>query len=400
VLSATGLADRGGAKRAICAPLHEVFGKGEIMLRAAASATTRYRTDTRLEGYMSMKRSKILVLSGLMLCTVAGVAQAADPPVAAGAAAPAPAPAASAAAAAPSSTATPDKAPIPASGDLQAPSSTKRAETLEPKPVYLPPTLNGARLQADPIADGAMLGIAIGFAGLSTMVLSTGEIRPQQISSTFDTSKLLGIDRVAVTQTVDPNAKMLSNIGLYAAIGYTLIDTIATGFREGSKQSALVDGIIYAEALAITTGVTNLAKVAVRRPRPYAYVQAAAHKNDPNYSNADSDSSLSFFSGHSATVGAAAGVATYLAFTRSPNSIRPWLTLAGGTALTAFVSVERVRAGDHFPTDVIAGAMAGAGIGVLVAHLHREDSAKQRRVWIGFTPGAGQGGMATLGGLF
>ncbi|MEP7125382.1 MAG: phosphatase PAP2 family protein, partial [Byssovorax sp.] len=121
---------------------------------------------------------------------------------------------------------------------------------------------------------------------------------------------------------------------------------------------------------------------------------------DPNYSNADSDSSLSFFSGHAATVGAAAGVATYLAFTRSPNGIRPWLTLAAGTALTAFVSVERVRAADHFPTDVIAGALSGAGIGVLVAHLHREDTAKQRRVWIGYTPAAGEGGTVTLGGVF
>jgi undecaprenyl-diphosphatase len=351
-----------------------------------------------------MKRSKFSVLPGLIVgaVTLGGAAQAADPPVAA------PAPAASAVAApvapapAASSTATtPDKPVVAAPVELQAPTSTKRTETLVPTPVYTPPTLNGARLQADPIADGAMLGIALGFAGLSTVILSTGEIRPQQISSTFTTSQLLGIDRTAITQTVDPNAGTISNIGLYAAIGYTVIDTIATGFREGSRQAALVDGIIYAETLAITAGVTNLAKVAVRRPRPTAYIAAAQHKNDPTYSNSDSDSSLSFFSGHAATVGAVTGVATYLAFTRSPSSIRPWLTLVGGTALTAFVGVERVRAGAHFPTDVIAGAMAGAGIGVLTAHLHREDTAKQRRVWIGFTPsGVGEGGMGTVGGLF
>lgn len=335
----------------------------------------------------------------MSVVTLSGVARAADPPIAPAAATPPPAPAESAAPApvAPSATADKPLAPVPL--DLQAPTSTKRTQTFEPTPVYQPPTLNGSRLQADPIADGAILGIAVGFAGLSTVILSTGEIRPQQISPTFTASKLLGIDRTAVTQTVDPHAGLISNIGLYAAFTYTLIDTIATGFREGSKQAALVDGIIYAEALALTASVTNLAKVAVRRPRPYAYIAAAAHKNDPSYSNVDSDSSLSFFSGHAANCGAAAGVATYLAFTRSPSSIRPWLTLLGGTALTAFVGVERVRSGDHFPTDVIAGAMAGAGIGILVAHLHREDTAKQRRVWIGFTPGAGQGGMATLGGL-
>jgi hypothetical protein len=43
--------------------------------------------------------------------------------------------------------------------------------------------------------------------------------------------------------------------------------------------------------------------------------------------------------------------------------------------------------------------MAGAGIGVLVPHLHREDTVKQRAVWVGFTP-SGQGGAATLSGYF
>lgn len=338
-----------------------------------------------------------LSLSGLMVGTIAlsSVARAADPPVVPAATTPTPAEKA-----APTPAAKPGEAPVPLPPPVQSSTSQKRAETFEPRPVYAPPTLDGARLQADPIADGAILGIAVGFTLLSTMIISTGELRPQQISATFSTTQLLGIDRIAVTQKVDGNASLISNIGLYSAIGYTLIDTIATGFREDSKQSALVDGIIYGEALALTAGVTNLAKMAVRRPRPNAYIAAADHKNDPSYSNADSDSSLSFFSGHAATCGAAAGTATYLAFTRSPHSIRPWLTLAGGTLLTGFVSYERVRGGSHFPTDVIAGAIAGAGMGVLVAHLHREDTAKQRRVWIGFVPSAGEGGVGTLSGLF
>ena len=53
------------------------------------------------------------------------------------------------------------------------------------------------------------------------------------------------------------------------------------------------------------------------------------------------------------------------------------------TVLTAY---GRVQSGDHFPTDVIAGAMAGAGIGILVPHLHRSDEVKRRPVWIGFLP--------------
>ena len=347
-------------------------------------------------------RSQRLLLSCVMAgaLTLSGSARAADEPaVDPRAAAPPPTtPASTAPVPAASSTATPEKKPPPLP-IAQSATSQKRSETLEPRPVYQPSTLGASRLQADPIADGAVLGIAAGFGILSDMIISTGELRPQQISPTFSTSQLLGIDRIAVTQHVDPNARTLSNIGLYAALSYTLIDTIATGFREDSRQAALIDGIIYGEVLALTAGVTNLAKMAVRRPRPAAYTAAAAHKNDPDYSNADTDSSLSFFSGHAANTGAVAGAATYLAFTRSPHSVRPWLTLAGGTLLTVFVGYERVRAGAHFPTDVIAGGIAGAGIGVLVAHLHREDTAKQRRVWIGFTPGLGTGGTLTLGGL-
>jgi undecaprenyl-diphosphatase len=79
--------------------------------------------------------------------------------------------------------------------------------------------------------------------------------------------------------------------------------------------------------------------------------------------------------------------------------LRPWATLAGAVTLTSFVAVERVRSGAHFPTDVIAGAFAGAGIGMLVVHLHRYDSETRRPVWVGALPVEGGGGVM-VGGRF
>jgi undecaprenyl-diphosphatase len=267
-----------------------------------------------------------------------------------------------------------------------------------PAPAEAPPHA-GARFDVDPVADGALILGAGGFAWLLDEVNSTGEIRPQQISPTFDKSQLLGIDRIALSENPDGNSGMLSNVGLFAAIGFAVVDPVLSGIREKNVQSGIVDALMYAESASITWGLTNLAKMAVRRPRPLAYIDAERHKGDPNYSNADTDSTLSFFSGHSSITATLTATATYLAFARAPHTARPWLTLLAGTALTTFVSAERVMSAKHFPTDVIAGAMAGAGVGLLVPLIHRSEGIKQRVVWVGFAPAEfGKGGVLQAGG--
>ena len=94
-----------------------------------------------------------------------------------------------------------------------------------------------------------------------------------------------------------------------------------------------------------------------------------------------------------------------MAFARSGwRRPRPWITLAVGTLLTAFVSYMRVRSGEHFPTDVIMGSVAGAGVGVLVPHFHRrphyhDHELESPPVFIGYTP-APSGGSLTLQWFF
>lgn len=254
--------------------------------------------------------------------------------------------------------------------------------------------------KADPIGDGALLAGALGFAGLSEAILSTGEIRPQQIDINFDKSRLLPLDRAALSQNLDTSADKFSNFGVYSALTFAVVDTAVTGFRSG-RDSALIDATLYAEAIAFSWGLTNLAKIGFRRPRPIAYIdreRAILGGQDPaTYNNTSTDSSLSFYSGHTAITSTIAGAATYIAFARSPNTMRPWATLAGSVLMTSFVAVERVRSGAHFPTDVIAGALAGAGIGVIVVHMHRYDADNKRPIWLGFMPAAGGGGVSVSG---
>jgi membrane-associated phospholipid phosphatase len=246
----------------------------------------------------------------------------------------------------------------------------------------------------DPVLDGLLVVGGATFDALLSAILSTGEIQPQPPG---DPAKLLSIDRVAVTQKIDPNAATLSNIGLWTAYGYAVLDPLLSGVRDG-RRALLVDAVLYAESIALTGAFTEATKIGVRRPRPIDYANCPNGAGPAQYCS-NTDLQLSFFSGHASATGAITGTATYLAFARSGwRRPRPWITLGAGTLLTAFVSYERVRSGEHFPTDVIMGSLAGAGIGILVPHLHRrphyhEQELEAPPVIIGYAPLRGGGSM-------
>jgi undecaprenyl-diphosphatase len=253
-----------------------------------------------------------------------------------------------------------------------------------PKPELPPPA--ETRFFADPVVDGAAVSLAFGFAGLSEALINTGEIKPQQPNSE---SKPLAIDRGTIDAEPVPAWGTISNVALGSAVVYAVIDPVHTAFRQNT-EAGIVDAVIYAEAIGTTWALTNLAKMAVRRPRPLAYQEQRRLEQVYGKTNApditETDYSLSFFSGHAAITATISATASYLAFARSPDSPRPWLTLAGGVIVTTVASVGRVKSGKHFPTDVIAGAMVGAGVGVLVPHLHRQEAKERRPVWIGIAP--------------
>jgi len=272
--------------------------------------------------------------------------------------------------------------------------------TLVPLPSHTlgpPPLQAGQHFTIDPVADGVLIAGGASFSILLSLVLGTGEISSPLPGPS---SNLLSIDRLAVTQTIDPNATTYSNVMLGTAIGFAVLDPVLSGFRDGFDAFE-VDAVLYSETISLTEMITDLTKMAVRRPRPIDYIDCPftgkpGGQTEPGCLG--TDLGLSFFSGHASTVGSIGATATYLAFVRSPHSLRPWLTLVAATALTTFVSYERVRAGAHFPTDVITGSLAGAAIGVLVPHLHLHPGEAPLLV-LGAAPLPG-GSELTIGGVF
>jgi membrane-associated phospholipid phosphatase len=142
--------------------------------------------------------------------------------------------------------------------------------------------------------------------------------------------------------------------------------------------------LLYSEAILIDGAVTEVAKWAVRRPRPYTY--------DARLGEADDD--LSFFSGHTSWLAAASfSTARSIDLTTSP-SLGARIGLYGSAAaVTAVMGAMRVAAGMHYPSDVLVGAAVGASIGWLVPELHRSE----RMRWVA-TTSLGDSARLTLTG--
>lgn len=130
----------------------------------------------------------------------------------------------------------------------------------------------------------------------------------------------------------------------------------------------------YMETLLVSQGPTLLGKSLIGRARPYAYLPVDERPDDRAYDVTRSGTFASMPSGHSSSAwtGAALGMTEEL-LSRPGAS---WLERVGiglvGGGLAGATSALRVQAGQHFPSDVIAGAGIGIATGVAVPLLHRD----------------------------
>lgn len=205
--------------------------------------------------------------------------------------------------------------------------------------------------------------------------------------------RVLGNENLAAAHASD--ALLVTAIA--APVLADLADTLVSGrHAPGSYRRAAGgwarDVVVLFEVLSVNLGVTNLVKQAVRRPRPYSYDDDSA-LGDPR----ENEARLSFYSGHASTAFAMATAWATIFTMRHPRAraaVPAWLVAIGLATTTALL---RVEAGKHFWTDVIAGSLAGASVGVLVPVLHRNDRGK--RLSAGLRPSP-RGALFSLTGRF
>lgn len=127
---------------------------------------------------------------------------------------------------------------------------------------------------------------------------------------------------------------------------------------------------MFLESSLFLTGFTYITKAAVGRRRPYVYNTALSVEE--RHAIGGDDAYSSFFSGHTAAAFTAATFISKVMTDIHGDSI--WTKLLWGSSMTvaAMTGYARVKAGKHYPTDVIAGAVVGFAIGYMIPTLHKK----------------------------
>lgn len=123
--------------------------------------------------------------------------------------------------------------------------------------------------------------------------------------------------------------------------------------------------VMYAESVLFSYGMKDIGKSLVERKRPYMYFA------NPSSTGTDgNDWKDSFPSGHSTMAFTGASFASYVFCKYNPQSQYKVPVVATCFALATGTSALRMSSGNHFATDVLAGAAIGCFSGIFIPWLH------------------------------
>jgi membrane-associated phospholipid phosphatase len=157
-----------------------------------------------------------------------------------------------------------------------------------------------------------------------------------------------------------------SNALLYSMVALPSVNAAMNAPNVGDAAALMA---VNAETFGVTFALVSLIKAVTKRERPYASAAglSAYCVEHPTTSECKNDRNASFFSGHSATAFAGAGLVCMqqMEFGARFGSVGcgAAMTIAGATALL------RIIADKHYATDTLVGALVGVGTGMLLPYV-------------------------------
>lgn len=223
---------------------------------------------------------------------------------------------------------------------------------------------DGSVLRFDPAWDYPVLATGLVAAGSGYWIESSLADRSYD-PAYYSRQDLPALDRWASGYYSKP----LADATDYLVLGLGAIPLVQAGLDLRSHRETFPevwdDLVIYGEVVVFATAASYYSKTLRVHPRPLVFSDDA-----PLSDRRSGDSHSAFFSVH--TTGAFAA-ATWLGTTfqmEHPESAWiPWVW-AGGLGLASGVGAMRILSGQHYPTDVLAGAVVGSVIGFGIPWLH------------------------------
>lgn len=151
---------------------------------------------------------------------------------------------------------------------------------------------------------------------------------------------------------------------IFTVTGFLLPSLLAFD-RNTDENLTLI--LMYSEVVLLSWGVKEVMKGLITRYRPYSYF-GTAHEKMKEDKSADS-----FPSGHTALAFSGASFFTAVFHDLYPDSEWKWPVTAASFTAAGTAALLRVRSGNHFISDVLAGAGIGTAVGMLVPWLHKKD---------------------------
>ncbi len=232
--------------------------------------------------------------------------------------------------------------------------------------------LSASGLKAQPYSLEPRREAWIGAAGLALLTADLGlssALAPldEQAIAKLDPNAIWSIDRPAV-QRFSTNADLRSDFTLAGAGLLAGLSGFLAVEQKPFRNEGLVLGAIWLETNILTLGGTLFLKDAFHRTRPFVYNPdlALGPKLKKN-------ARRSFISGHTSLSAANSFFAARVFCDYFPQSRWKPLVIGLAAALPVWTGLERYLAGQHFPSDALAGYGLGALCGWLTPRLHLVD---------------------------
>jgi len=229
----------------------------------------------------------------------------------------------------------------------------------------------------DKTTDRNVLITSVASVGLGAYL--RGQIRTFEFEDiiALDPSGINNFDTYALGKFSE-TANHWSDYTLYLSLG----SAFAASINQNNKSTFTTGLVMYAEVFLLNSGLTLIGKSITQRTRPLVYNTTLSNELKIN-----KNSRSSFPSGHTSLSSASCFFAAKLFADSHPDSKLKPLVWGAAATLPAVTGYLRIQAGKHFPTDVIAGYILGAGIGLIIPELHRIDQSDSNALSYVIGPG-------------